>query len=437
MGLTTASNFSLNGHDHRNGVNGAAGNGELRFPKDFLWGAATAATQVEGHVRNEWTDVVARDGSNCRIACDSYHRYPEDVEWLTKLGVKGYRVGIEWSRLQPEPHGPLDPTELARYRDMLDRLRAAGIEPMVVLHHFSNPPWVSAQGGWLSRKTVEAFTDYAGKLVSALRDRVRIWNTFNEPDTYASNTYLLGEFPPFHKARLLAFRRVIANMANAHAEACRLIRERGSGVGPVEVGFSKNWTWFQAYQGIFPWDQCLAALSHLVFNSFVLRAFLGNGRERASTFLGLNYYGRVRFHHGRAMVPINGCHHHELNGMGVMCDDMFERHPEGLEDVLLELRRRYSLPIYLTEHGAASEDEEFRARDLRENLAALHRALGRGVDVRGFFYWSLLDNFEWQFGYSKKFGLVSVDFSREDLPRAMKPLGHDYARLCRENMLRV
>ncbi len=437
--LNGATNGSRNGsahvpgHPHANG-NGSA-NGALSFPKNFLWGAATAATQVEGHVRNEWTDITARDGSNCRLACDSYHRYPEDVDWLVQLGVKAYRVGIEWSRLQASPHSGLDPKELARYRDLLDRLRRAGIEPMVVLHHFSNPPWVTAAGGWLNRNTVAAFVDYAGKLVSALRDRVRIWNTFNEPDTYASNTYLLGEFPPFYRGRFWSFRRVIANMGEAHAEVCRLIREQGSELGPVEAGFSKNWTWFQPYRTLLPWDHALAAASHTVFNPLVLDAFLGGGRAGASTYLGLNYYGRVRFHHGRALVPVNGWCPKRLAGMGVLCDDMFERHPSGLEGALDHLQGRYGLPIYLTEHGAASEDEQFRERDLRDNLGALHRAIGRGADVRGFFYWSLLDNFEWQFGYSKKFGLVSVDFANEKLPRKMKPLGEFYGKLCRENSL--
>ena len=171
----------------------------LKFPPQFLWGVATAPTQVEGHITNEWTDFVARDGGNCRIACDSYHRYPEDIEWMVRLGVNAYRMGIEWSRLQSGPYAPLNRPELARYCDQLDRLQAAGIVPMIVLHHFSNPPWISAAGGWTNPATVPAFVDYVTKLVSTLRSRVRIWNTFNEPDTYASCTYLLGEFPPFFK----------------------------------------------------------------------------------------------------------------------------------------------------------------------------------------------------------------------------------------------
>jgi beta-glucosidase len=405
----------------------------LQFPPNFVWGTATSPTQVEGRIANEWTNFTARDGGNCHVACDNYHRYPEDIEWMVKLGVKAYRMGIEWSRLQSAPFAPLDETELARYCDILDRLKIAGITPMVVLHHFSNPDWISANGGWLNRATVAAFVDYVTKLAAALRGRVRIWNTFNEPDTYASCTYLIGEFPPFRKWRFKSFFTVIRNMAGAHLKICEIIRRMGSDCGPVEVGFSKNWTFFQPFHKASPWDHALAAASHAAFNRFVLRSFLGGRRKGASTFIGLNYYGRVRFRHCQPLIPTFGHAHEALVKMGVVCDDMFERHPAGMELALLKLQQQFNLPIYITEHGAASTDEEFRERDLKENLAALHRAIGRGADVRGFFYWSLLDNFEWQFGYSKKFGLIEVDFSDQKLPRKMKKLGHIYRQVCAEN----
>jgi beta-glucosidase/6-phospho-beta-glucosidase/beta-galactosidase len=153
----------------------------LKFPAGFLWGTATSPTQVEGHAENEWTNFTAQDGGNCRIACDHYHRYPEDVEWMVKLGVNAYRLGIEWSRLQSAPFASLNQNELARYVDILDRLKAADITPMVVLHHFSNPPWINAGGGWTNAAAIPAFVDYVRKLVAALKDRVQLWNTFNEP----------------------------------------------------------------------------------------------------------------------------------------------------------------------------------------------------------------------------------------------------------------
>jgi beta-glucosidase len=407
----------------------------LKFPDGFLWGTATSATQIEGHIENEWTNFVARDGNTCRLACDSYHRYVEDIEWMVQLGVNTYRMGIEWSRLQTEAYGPLNQAELDRYRDQIQRLNAAGIVPMVVLHHFSNPSWINATGGWTNSRTISAFVDYVGKLVAALRSHVRIWNTFNEPDTYACCGFVIGEFPPLQKARLGAFRTVVRNMAEAHERVCRLIRQAGSRRGRVEVGFSKNWTFFQPHSRFSPWDLAMARFAHSQFNRFVLETFLQGSRKEAATFLGVNYYGRIRFLNLKPLIPTNGFSREQLAAMGIECDDMLERHPAGLETALLEMHQRCGLPIYLTEHGSSCTDEAFRGRDLRENLAALHRALERGADLRGFYYWSLLDNFEWQFGYSKKFGLLSVDFNSDRRPRALKPLAQTYREICRQNAI--
>jgi beta-glucosidase len=403
------------------------------FPAGFLWGTATSPTQVEGDIRNEWTSFTAQDGSNCHIACDHYHRYPEDIEWMSKLGVNAYRMGIEWSRLQSAPFSPLVPTELARYVDILDRLKSAGITPMLVLHHFSNPPWINATGGWTNPAVIPAFVDYVRKLVAALKDRVWLWNTFNEPDTYACLAYLIGGFPPQRKWRLGQFRKVIAHMAQAHVQASEIIRGGGTAGRKPEVGIAKNWTFFHAYKRFSPWDRLTAFACHQTVNKFVLGACLDGGRRRASTFIGLNYYGRVRFHHFRSMIPASGTPVKKLEDFGFDCDDMVERFPSGMVKILSHLHRRFRLPIYITEHGSASDDEQFRERDLREHLTVLNDAMAGGVDVRGFFYWSLLDNFEWQFGYTKKFGLLAVDFKDAKLPRTLKPLAGVYANICREN----
>ena len=406
----------------------------LRFPENFLWGTATSPTQVEGNVQNEWTQFIAQDSTRCGLACDHYNRYPEDIAWMHKLGTNAYRFGIEWSRLQDAPFAPLNQKELAHYIDVIDRLRGAGITPMVVLHHFSNPPWINAAGGWVNRATVKAFVDYVSKLVAALKDRIYLWNTFNEPDTYACVAYLLGGFPPQQKWKFGQFRKIIAHMARAHVQASRIIRRQPAMDGRrPEVGIAKNWTFFHAYKKYSLWDRTTAFACHYTFNKFVLDAFLGGRRRRASTFVGLNYYGRVRFHHFAAMIPASGAPVKRLKDFGFVCDDMVERYPEGLEKILAYLQRKFHLPIYITEHGAASADEHFRARDLRENLGALHRAIQDGADVRGFFYWSLLDNFEWQFGFTKKFGLLTVDFTDGKLTRTLKPLAEVYSKICRTN----
>lgn len=408
--------------------------GDLKSPENFLWGTATSPTQVEGHVANEWTDYVAADGGHCRVACDHYHRYEEDVAWMAKLGVNSYRMGIEWSRLQAAPFAPLNQHELERYVHLLDCLKAANITPMVVLHHFSNPPWITSSGGWLNPAAVPAFVDFTAKLVAALKDRVYLWNTFNEPDTYASLTYLLGGFPPDHrKWRFGAYRRTIKHLAEAHVQAARVIRREGNGGRTPEVGIAKNWTFFGAFQKFAVWDLMLAEISHHAFNRFVLNAFLGGRRREASTFLGVNYYGRARLKHFEALVPTNGVAPERLKRLGIVCDDMLERHPAGFGAVLKRFHYSYGLPMYITEHGAASSDQDFRIRDLTEHLCELQGAMNSGAEVRGFFYWSLLDNFEWQFGYSKKFGLVTVDFKDEKLPRKMTRMGEFYRGICTGN----
>src|ERR1700677_4853294 len=207
-----SSHFTL----HSTEESAASMRSDLKFPDNFLWGTATSPTQVEGHVVNEWTDYIASDGGHCRVACNHYYRYEEDVRLMAGLGVNSYRMGIEWSRLQSAPFAPLNQKELDRYIHLLDCLQAVNITPMVVLHHFSNPPWVTASGGWLNPATIVAFVDYTTKIVCALKDRIYLWNTFNEPDTYASLTYLIGGFPPFYKWRVGAYRRVIKHMAAAH-----------------------------------------------------------------------------------------------------------------------------------------------------------------------------------------------------------------------------
>jgi beta-glucosidase len=241
---------------------------------------------------------------------------------------------------------------------------------------------------------------------------------------------LLGGFPPFHKWKFFSYRKTIQHMAEAHAQASRAIRKDKFSREP-EVGIAKNWTSFGAFQIFALWDHLLAEISHHAFNRFVLDEFLGGRRHEDSTFFGVNYYGRARLNHFQALVPTNGVSHERLKQLGIVSDDMFERHPTGFGKLLKRFHRQHGLPIYLTEHGAAPCDEDFRIRDLTQHLHELQSAMNDGVDVRGFFYWSLQDNFEWQFGYSKKFGLLSVDFADEKLPRKMTRVGEFYRGICK------
>ena len=258
----------------------AAGNGRvLSFPPQFLWGTGTSPTQVEGHITNEWTHHVARDGRTCHPACDSYHRYPEDIEWMVRLGVKGYRMGIEWSRLQAGPCGPLNQAELARYLDQLDRLQAAGITPMVVLHHFSNPLWIIGTAAGKTRPRSGMFVDY----------RVQAGGGAARPGAALEHVQRAGHLRLLrvsdrgisaveNKWRFLAYRRVIRNMAAAHVRVCRLLRQAGSSRGRWRWGFPRTGRRLWPTTGVRRGTGSLRSLSHEIFNRFVLRSFSRRGR---------------------------------------------------------------------------------------------------------------------------------------------------------------
>jgi hypothetical protein len=326
----------------------------LKFPPGFLWGTATSPTQVEGHIENEWTNFTAQDGGHCRIACDHYHRYPEDIEWMSKLSVNAYRFGIEWSRLQSAPFAPLNQNELARYVDLLDRLKVKNITPMVVLHHFSNPPWINSIGGWTNAATVPAFVDFVRQLVAVLKEKVFLWNTFNEPDTYACVAYLLGGFPPQRKWKLGEFRKVISHMARAHVEASRIIQREGifSGRKP-EVGIAKNWTFFHAYKKFSPWDLPLH-VQQICAGRFSWR--------RAAQ--GFNFY-RAELLWPRALSPFSR-------------NDSRQRHAgENSEGFWLCLRRHGGTISRRHGENPVISPPEIPA-------AGLHHGTRRGLERRGF-----------------------------------------------------
>ncbi len=223
---------------------------------------------------------------------------------------------------------------MARYVHLLDCLKEQNITPMVVLHHFSNPPWISAGGGWLNPATIPAFVDYATKLASALKERVYLWNTFNEPDTLRI-VDLFNRW--FSAVSQMAF-SLLPESDQTHGRGARPGEPRhprqGNGNRTAEVGIAKNWTYFEAFQKYSPWDHALATACHHTFNRFVLDAFLGGRRREASTYLGVNYYGRARLNHFQALVPTNGVSNERLRQLGVVCDDMFERHPSGFGKIL-------------------------------------------------------------------------------------------------------
>ncbi len=413
----------------------------LPFPPDFLWGTATSAHQVEGgNENNDWWDweQVAdhiRDGSTSRLACDHYHRFADDWALAQALGQNAHRLSVEWSRIEPQ-EGVWEADALAHYRQVLLALREHGLTPMVTLHHFTNPRWFAAKGGWEHPGAVRRFARYASRVVEHLEDLCSLWVTMNEPMVYFYEGYMTRRWPP-GKGGILRGLRAVRNMLRAHARGYRLIHE----LQPQgQVGIAHNmrlldpanprsrldrfavWAQDRAFNRVFLWT---------LIDGY-LRFPLGRGEllpEAANSldFIGLNYYTRdiVSFALRKATALIA----RNAPAPGAATDLFgWEVHPEGLYRVLKEVAV-YGKPIYVTEHGIADATDAQRPAFVVRGVAAVWRALHEGVPVRGYFHWSLLDNFEWAEGYSVPFGLVQIDRATQE--RRVKPSGMVYREICR------
>lgn len=320
------------------------------------------------------------------VACDSWNQFEQDIVCLKELGVNSYRFSLEWSRIEPE-RGQFDEAVIERYAFFVRRLKEEGIEPFVTLWHWPLPLWVRDQGGWLSTQTIDDFVEFSKKIVESLPE-VRFWITINEPLVWASNSYWTGKWPPQERHLTKAI-RVTRHLVQAHRRAYEAIKQINS---TLQVGLSKHNIHFSAKQ---PWvvNQLIAKVSTYFWNEWFL-----NRIRRHQDFIGLNYYfhNSVDFKLGKQEK--------------IVSDLGWELYPEGLYRVLMGLKR-YRKPVYITEHGLADKDDHHRAWYLTESLRCAHRAMNKGVDLRGYFHWSLLDNFEWSDGFFPRFGLFEVDFS--------------------------
>ncbi len=389
-----------------------------KFPKGFLWGTATSSHQIEGdNTNNDWWEaeenglVPHKSGR----ACDSYNRYEEDFDLAKAMHNNAYRFSIEWSRVEPEV-GKFSEEAIEHYRKILQALRARGLEPFVTLHHFANPIWFAKLGGWTNKKAPEYFARYARKIAEELGEMANYWVTINEPIIVVLHGYLKGFWPPFNKKNILGWFGALANMAEAHKRAYRMLH---NGNPNARVGSSQAINWYTpAHSGL------VGALESLVIppaKFFKDRWFLGKTIEYHD-FIGIQYYSRykVSFTHGSS--------HDEREERS---DFGWEIYPRGIYQVVREIYKRYKKPIYITENGISDADDDQRPAFIKDHLGWLHQAIEEGADVRGYFYWSLLDNFEWAEGFTQKFGLVEVDFATFE--RKMRPSGKLYSEICRNS----
>jgi beta-glucosidase len=404
-----------------------------RFPDGFLWGTASAAHQVEGGNRNnDWWEFEQQpgriaNGDSSEMACDHYNRYREDFSLLREMNQNAHRLSIEWSRIEPS-EGEFDSRQIRHYRDVLGELREQGIQPMVTLHHFTSPLWFARKGGWTARGSAGAFLPFVHRMVDELGDLVTMWCTINEPNIYAANGWITGEFPPAHHGDIGAVYRVTANMRRAHELAYQAIKRRWP---DAPVGLSHHKFLFMPATSS-PLDRLAANTAQVAVDRWpVAPGRLRKVVEATSDFIGIaHYWGEsVEFD---ALRPRDQFIK-RFNVSGVPVTDMgWCTDPSWMRLVLNELKG-LGKPVYITENGLASNDDEWRQRYLGEILSNVHLAIEDGVDVRGYFHWTNMDNFEWARGYQMHFGLIGVD--RKTMERTIKPSGRLYGRIAKANAL--
>lgn len=403
----------------------------MRFPAGFLWGAATASHQVEGDNRwNDWwqAELAGRVPHRSGDACQHYQRFASDFDLAQDWGHNAHRFSIEWSRVEPRD-GQWDEAALLHYAEVVQALRTRGIEPIVTLHHFTNPAWFAERGGWAQRDSVALFRRYVDQVLSRLGSQVRYWITINEPTVYVKRAYVAGSWPPGRSGDWQQAVRVLRAMCRAHREAYGIIHLRRP---DAMVGIAHSAPFVEARDSSNPANRLVAAMRNFVLNRLLFRMLTERSRVMLD-FIGLNYYARelVRWH-WLGIGPLFGREDREsrpgeqrrFSSLG------WEIYPPGLTAVLREFTR-YGLPLIITENGIATEDESLRSDYLRAHLAALAVAVGEGIDVRGYCYWSLMDNFEWAEGFGARFGLAAVDFTTQQ--RSSRPAALHYADVCRAN----
>jgi beta-glucosidase len=416
----------------------------LAFPQGFEWGSATSAYQVEGGTTaSQWAEFERTPGAiwhgdRSGRANDWWRSTDGDFDLMRDLGMTAHRFSVEWSRIEPTP-GVFDSSAIDRYRAMLDGLLARGIEPMICLHHFSNPLWLWKQGSWERPEIVERFQAFVRYTVSALSDLCSRWLTINEPQVYVNHGYVEGIFPP-RKQEIRAALRVYRHMALAHGVAYQTIHA----LQPhAQVGNASALRAFRPLRPKHLGDQAASALWRYLGEELWWQA-VRNGRlvpplgwgdfhpalRDSFDFIGINYYTRTLMRFTPDPQRLFGTRE---NPQGAELSDSGRDGPyswfapEGLYDLCMEMSA-LGKPIYITENGLPDADDDQRPRWLLAHLAAVQRAISNGADVRGYYHWTLVDNFEWAEGWGLRFGLVALDTATgARTPRPSAALFHELA----------
>lgn len=413
------------------------------FPAGFLWGTATAAFQVEGQAApsnwNTWVNEPGRiiQGMKPGLACDWWGgRWKEDFDRAAEAGQNAHRLSVDWARIQPAPDR-WDEDALDYYRQIVRGAAERGLTPMVTLHHFVDPLWLQEQGGWTSEQTPVQFVAFTRKVVEALKEYASLWVTINEPNVYYFNGYFSGEFPPGKHRDLNSIFAILCNMLRGHAGAYRAIHELQK---TARVGFAHNHSILHPARGWMPLDRALTHFGSNLMNAFPLSLADGKVRffwkrarlpevARTQDFFGLNYYTSSRL--AFSPNPKKAFHKRYFpEGAAVSDTGFLANVPEGIFEAI-RWARRFNLPILVTENGVEDGDDDLRPSYLVEHLHQVWKAINFSWPVRGYFHWSLVDNFEWERGWTQRFGLWGID--PETQARVRRTSVDVYAEICRTN----
>lgn len=404
---------------------------DFRFPKNFLWGTSTSSYQIEGNIRNNNWWLFEANIQKKKIktmhqypeSCLHWEKYKEDIQIMKRIGVNAYRFSLEWSRIQPEEN-VFDENAIQHYSDIIDELIKNDIKPMVTLHHFTNPIWFEEKGAFLNDEASKLFLNYIEQVIKAFKDRIELWCTFNEPSIYALNGYFTGLYPPGQKNVKIAA-KVYGNILRTHSQVYNLIKS----ISPTsQVGLVLNYIIFEAPHPFNIMDVIAARYLNESINDSQLK-YLQTGEfkfffplivnEKFSTnhkesfdFIGLNYYTRsfLKFRLNKkkmfeVLISESKNGHSDLN---------WEIYPEGLYRALYRIKKFTDKPIYITENGIADALDTKRGKFITDHLNVLIKAIADGYDIRGYFHWTLLDNYEWVDGFDAKFGLVEVNLHTQE-----------------------
>ena len=416
----------------------------FHFPQGFMWGTATASHQVEGYNRyNNWweweqeSDHIFKNDKS-EAACDWWGgRWRDDLHRAKESGQNSHRFSIEWSRIQPLPD-KWDESNLERYREIVRYLIELGLTPLVTLHHFSDPIWFSEMGGWEKEENIPYFIPYVRKVVEALHEYTNLWVTINEPNVLSVSAYLFGVFPPGKKDLGSTF-NVMTNLAKAHAQAYHTIHEIQR---EARVGLAINYRGFIPARTWSPLDRWVVNFQSSMFNDFypkacqdgILRLPISKKKEAnlagTQDFLGINYYTQdiIAFQPLAAKELFSK--RYFPDGSEISENGFIANLPEGMFKAI-EWGRQFNIPLIITENGVEDSTDKLRPRYIIEHLHQVWRAVNFNYPVKGYFHWTLVDNFEWDRGWSQRFGLWELDINTQE--RIKRQSADLYAEICHEN----